>query len=276
MTMIRLVATDQLLSIAHQPKVASGDQNSVAIHVDFDSKWDAYGKSAVFFTSKNKTAYEVILTDGECTVPHEVLAKPGNIYIGVRGVDSTNRKVKTSSLVKYKIAEGTPSGDGTTAEPTPDVYQQLLTSVNETKNYVETIVEEEIKPFSENMVVSQGKKDGWTYRQWANGMAECWTTIDNPFSADGYFSPLAIKSPTAIATFESRDDIFLTPAVFEWYSVNIADYVDLFVVLASCYDAGTLDKIPSPTGVRMHLYITGEWKDIISSGDYPVWEGGLY
>ena len=125
-------------------------------------------------------------------------------------------------------------------------------------------------------VVSLGEKDGWKYRQWANGMAECWTTIYNPFSADVLFLPLAIKDPVAIATFESSDNIFLTPATFEWFSDNINDYMDFFVVMAKCYDAGTLDKIPSPTSVRMHLYITGEWKDIISSGDYPVWEGGLY
>lgn len=135
MTMIKLVATDQLLSIATQPKVASGDQNSVGIHVDFDSKWDSYSKSAVFFTSKDKTIYEEILIDGECVIPHEVLSKSGLLYIGVRGVNSADSKVKTSSLVKYKIAEGAPAGDGTTVPPSADVYQQLLTLVNETNGH---------------------------------------------------------------------------------------------------------------------------------------------
>lgn len=128
MTKISLVATDQLLSVALQPKVASGDQNSVELHVDFDSEWDGYGKSAVFFTSDDDTVYEMVLTDGNCVIPHEVLANAGVLYIGVRGVNSDNNAVKTSSLVKYKIAEGAPAGDGTTVDPTADVYQQLLTA----------------------------------------------------------------------------------------------------------------------------------------------------
>lgn len=132
MTRISLVATDQLLSVALQPKVASGDQNSVELHVDFDSEWDGYGRSAVFYTSDNDTVFESPLTDGNCVIPHEVLANPGILYIGVRGVNSSNNAVKTSSLVKYKIAEGAPAGDGTTVEPTADVYQQILTAYGKT------------------------------------------------------------------------------------------------------------------------------------------------
>ncbi len=128
MTTICLVATDQLLSVAIEPKVASGDQNSVELHVDFDSKWDRYGKSAVFFAADDETIYEIPLVDGECVIPHEVLANPGILYIGIRGVNADNSAVKTSSLVKYKIAEGAPAGDGTTVEPTADVYQQILTA----------------------------------------------------------------------------------------------------------------------------------------------------
>lgn len=130
MTTISLVATDQLLSVALQPKVASGDQNSVELHVDFDSEWDGFAKSAVFFTSENGTVYEMVMTNGNCVIPHEVLAKSGILYIGVRGVNSSNKAVKTSSLVKYKIAEGAPAGNGTTVAPTADVYQQLLTAYN--------------------------------------------------------------------------------------------------------------------------------------------------
>ncbi len=133
MTTISLIATDQLLAVALKPKIASGDQNSVELHVDFDSMWDGYGKSAVFYTSDDPdTIYEIPLTNGSCGIPHEVLTKPGVLYIGVRGVNSDNNAVKTSSLVKYKIVEGAPAGDGTTVDPTSDVYQQLLTAYGKT------------------------------------------------------------------------------------------------------------------------------------------------
>lgn len=128
MTTISLFTNDQHLSVAMQPKIASGDWNSVRLHVDFDAKWDAYAKSAVFFTSNDETVYEMILTAGECTIPHEVLAESGILYIGVRGVKASNQAVKTSSIVKYKVVDGAPAGNGTTVEPTADVYQQILSA----------------------------------------------------------------------------------------------------------------------------------------------------
>ena len=130
MTKIELFANDQLLSIVSKPKISSGDRNTVMIHVDFDSIWDRFGKTAVFYTSNDVTVYEMILTDGECTVPHEVLEKAGTLFIGVRGVNSDDDAVKTTTLVKYKIDQGAPAGDGTTVDPTPDVYQQILTKLN--------------------------------------------------------------------------------------------------------------------------------------------------
>lgn len=133
MTNICLVANDQLLAVSLQPTVAAGDVNSLKLHVDFSEDWDAYAKSAVFFTSNDETPYEKILTNGECLVPPEVLVEAGILYIGVRGVNSDTAEVKTSTLVKYKIKDGAPAGTGTTVKPTADVYQQLLTAYGTTE-----------------------------------------------------------------------------------------------------------------------------------------------
>lgn len=108
MTTIYLVTADQLLQIGEKPKLASGDQNSVLLNVEFDAEWDGYGKRAVFFTEEDKTVYEIALTDNECIIPHEVLDEAGTLYIGVRGVSSANAAVKTSTLVKYRIEKGAP------------------------------------------------------------------------------------------------------------------------------------------------------------------------
>ena len=137
MTTIGLSANDQLLAVTLNPKVASGNQNTVTLHVDFSDDWDEFAKSAVFFTSSDtNTIYEKVLTNGECIVPTEVMRKDGILYIGVRGVISQNNEVKTTSLVKYKITEGSPSGTGTEVEPTPDIYQQLLTAYGKTDNSI--------------------------------------------------------------------------------------------------------------------------------------------
>lgn len=137
MTTIGLVANDQLLVVVLNPKVSSGDQNTVSIHVDFSEDWNGFTKSAVFFTSNDTdTVYEKIMNDGECIVPAEVMVESCILYIGVRGVNSENNEVKTTSLVKYKILEGTPSGTGTEVEPTPDVYQQILTAYGKTQDEI--------------------------------------------------------------------------------------------------------------------------------------------
>ena len=137
MTTIELVANDQLLQVTVNPTISSGEQNTVEVHVDFSDDWDEFSKSAVFFTSLNKNAiYEIVMTDGKCIVPSEVMEKECMLFIGVRGVNSNNNEVKTTSLVKYKISEGTPTGNSTEVEPTPDVYQQLLTAYGKTYNSI--------------------------------------------------------------------------------------------------------------------------------------------
>ena len=137
MTRIELVANDQLLQVTVSPKISSGEVNTVGIHVDFSDEWNNFGKNAVFYTSYNsRDIYEIVMTNDECIVPSEVMTKAGTLYIGIRGVNSEKNKVKTTSLVKLKISEGTPTGNSTEVEPTPDVYQQLLTAYGKTDNSI--------------------------------------------------------------------------------------------------------------------------------------------
>lgn len=128
MTIINLVLKDQELIADVQPKIASGDINSVELHVEFDSTWEGYGKSAVFFTSSDATVYEAILSLDKCVIPHEVLVKHGMLSIGIRGINANNNAIKTSTLLKYKIVEGAPRGDAVPLEPAADMYQQLMTA----------------------------------------------------------------------------------------------------------------------------------------------------
>lgn len=128
MTTISLVATDQLLSVALNPVITSGNVNSILLHVDFDETWNGYARSGVFFTSNDSTPHEEVMINNECTIQSEVLKDSGILYIGVRGVNSNANQVKTSSLVRYKITDGTPSGEGTEVAPSANIYQQLLSA----------------------------------------------------------------------------------------------------------------------------------------------------
>ena len=129
MTVIRLVTKDQELIIAEKPLLASGDVNSVVLHVDFDSAWDRYiARTAVFYTSKDATVYEKLLTNGECVIPDEVLTETGTLFVGVRAVPVDGTAQKTSALVKYKIVEGAKPGTYT-IHVTPDLYQQYIEAI---------------------------------------------------------------------------------------------------------------------------------------------------
>ena len=139
MTTIQLLANEQELSVVSQPKIASGDMQSVELAVKFSGHWSDYEKSAVFFTSANNTVYEIRLTEGRCTVPHEVLDKECSLFIGVRGVNPDAVAVKTTTLVKYKIERGAPAGTGTAVDPTPDVYMQILAELRDIRTHFVTI-----------------------------------------------------------------------------------------------------------------------------------------
>lgn len=139
MTTIKLFANDQHLSVVEQTKIASGDQKSDVLVVQLSRHWSGYETSAVFFTSTDETVYEVMLSEGRCVVPHEVLATAGYMFVGIRGVNPDAGSVKTSTLIKYKVEKGAPVGTGTSVDPTPDVYQQILAKLVSIQNTVDAV-----------------------------------------------------------------------------------------------------------------------------------------
>lgn len=125
MTTIELFADDQNLRAIESPKLASGDKNSVKIHVEFNSEWDGYIKTGVFFVDK-KAVFEQLIENDECIIPHEVLENSAILYIGLRGVNTNTTQVKTSALIEYRIVDGAPQGTAESVPPTDTVYEQLL------------------------------------------------------------------------------------------------------------------------------------------------------
>lgn len=140
MTEINLMTSDQRLIAIHKVVIASGDVNSVRLNVIFDSHWGNYDiKTATFHTADDPTPHEILLTNGSCTVPPEVLQKPGTLFIGVIGENSFGDLdiggdhepvLKTSTLVKYKIEQGAPN-NRTTLAPSLDLFQQYLKALED-------------------------------------------------------------------------------------------------------------------------------------------------
>lgn len=129
MTTIFLKTIDQELQATRLPKLASNNQNSARVHVEFDATWDGYGKSAVFYTSENAKPYKKVLSpDGNCVIPPEVLAEEGTLYIGIEG--AKGRNVKSSAMVAFKILAGTPTV--VISDPTESQYQEIMSAYGET------------------------------------------------------------------------------------------------------------------------------------------------
>lgn len=129
MTTIYARAQDQVLTATILPKLACNNRKSVKLHVDFDSVWDGYAKSALFYTSNDPTVYpEALSSSGECTIPHEVLAEQGRLFITIQGINSSTGQLKSTTPINYKVLPGTPSL--VVSDPSPSVYEQLATKNN--------------------------------------------------------------------------------------------------------------------------------------------------
>ena len=143
-TVIKLKTLDQRLIIAQRPVIASGDVKSVQLQVIFDSAWNGYAKSGVFYTMdedhdfsaasiKNgygANVYEIPMANDVCKIPAEVLREEGTLFIGVRGVNASDGTIKTSTCVRYRIENGAPVGDNASEDPDLDVYQLLMYAID--------------------------------------------------------------------------------------------------------------------------------------------------
>lgn len=135
MTLIHAKVHDQVLVATILPKMACNSHNTVKMHVDFDSTWNGYTKTALFYTSSDPTVYPAeINATGECVIPAEVLATAGYLCISVQGIIPALGLIKTTTLIKYKILPGTPSL--VVSDPSPSIYQQLLTACARIDNII--------------------------------------------------------------------------------------------------------------------------------------------
>ncbi len=123
-TTIKAYCVDQALQVASIPKLASGGENSTCIDVTFDEKWSGYGKTAIFYRSRDKV-YQVVMQGDTCVIPREVLAEAGRLYFGIIGVSGA--VTRTSEVVALVVEQGAITGLAQYT-PLPDVYKQVLSA----------------------------------------------------------------------------------------------------------------------------------------------------
>lgn len=122
-TKIILQCIDKTLEPVSLPKLTSGGKKDIRLEVQFDESWNGYvGKTATFYRDK-ALVHHATMTSNSCEVPWSVIFNPGVVYVGVFGVN--NDVLKTTEVLPLDICQGAIPGPSS-AEPIPDIYQQLL------------------------------------------------------------------------------------------------------------------------------------------------------
>lgn len=137
MSVIQVKCTDQVLKITSAPVLASGGVNEVKVEFDFCEKWDGYLKTALFYRDDGDIYYALLDSNDTCVVPWEVCYSDGTFYFSVFGDKDSVRR--TSTTVKYKVKKGVVTESMIPSDPTPAVYDQIVSLVNDNKPSVLTV-----------------------------------------------------------------------------------------------------------------------------------------
>lgn len=171
-TIINVECIDQDLIITNSPILASGGVHENFIKFKFCSKWDGLGKTAVFYRNEKEKYSSVVDIDGMCEIPHEVTGSEGFFFFGVFGC--LGDAIKTSKVIKYKIKQGTQTESlNSSEEPTPDVYQQLLSAYGKAdKKITQEVADREASILAEETARKQADETETTARKKADSVLE--------------------------------------------------------------------------------------------------------
>lgn len=168
-TVIRVSVTDQSLYLVDDPLIASGGINEDVIEFTFDSLWDGFEKTAVFYR-KRGNVYHVLLNENKAIIPQEVLAEQGLLFFGVFGVH--NGITRTTEIQQYTIKAGAITTGSTPPAPTQSIYEQILAAMASKAN------------------VNQGVENAGKY--WK--VAEDGSLVVEEITGGGYTLPIASAS----------------------------------------------------------------------------------
>ncbi len=130
---LKFYVKDQTLVYCGNDIVASGSKNYLYASFRFTKEWAGLAKTAVFVSADGERRYHMLIEGGRCSVPAEMIVD-GGFYISVFGGDRI-----TSTQVYIDVAQSGVEVGLTPPEPTEDVYNQILTKVNDVASGLETL-----------------------------------------------------------------------------------------------------------------------------------------
>lgn len=124
------------LRLTSIPMMPSGGRNHLRIRIAFDAEWDGTTKTLVAYRDLSHPYHVPLGLDGTALIPHEVLAEQGVAYLGVFGIAGDQRI--TSTIVRYGVNEGAVTEGLQPSDPTPEMWEQLISAVNEVRQAAES------------------------------------------------------------------------------------------------------------------------------------------
>ncbi|MBE7032001.1 MAG: hypothetical protein E7401_03455 [Ruminococcaceae bacterium] len=118
--MLEFKITNQTIERIDNFEVVADSRNYLKAHFTFSDEWE--GDITAIFGYGNEY-YSVLLENGECIVPWEVI-KPHGFSVSVVCGDRITADCENVKVEKSGYIEGQ-----TPKPPTPDVYEQILSSV---------------------------------------------------------------------------------------------------------------------------------------------------
>ena len=158
--------------------LTSGGYKSIECNFEFSEEWQNLTKTAIFIY--NGVAYNEIIVDNKCFVPHEAIENKGELLIGVFGteiVSESLEKRNTTDLLNVKIYEGSFITGNQPVKPSPETWEIYLQEVNklidEATNKIDSFTAEDIK-FSDGETFQEkydkGELKGETGEQGPQGL----------------------------------------------------------------------------------------------------------
>lgn len=143
---IILAATHSKLTKVRDTLIIEDNINTLKCEFRFrTADWDNMTKTAVFVrgraipsTPEDDMIPIILDNNNECGVPSEVLINNGIFSVGVFG-SAVDGSRMVSNWMYYKIGDGCFAEGGSSFEPTPSVYEQILLAL-ETKSDKITIM----------------------------------------------------------------------------------------------------------------------------------------
>lgn len=130
------------LTIIENEILVSNAEKVYPIRFNFSNDWKNFSKVAIFYNDaeENPRRYSVLIPEsGLIKIPSEVLTDvDGAVYVGVCGDGPVAEHLPTLIISLGRVQQGICSDALQAEEPTPSIYQQILSQLSSIKNDIES------------------------------------------------------------------------------------------------------------------------------------------